>query len=635
MPDFHALVRERLGPLAVDPARAADIVDELAQHAADDYAERVAGGLPEREAIAAALAPLEGRSRVALELARADRPRAAALQPADRGPSRAATFGRDVRYAVRLLVRAPGFSAVALVTLALGIGANAAIFSVVRAVILRPPPYRDPARLVAFLNSRSEAPGSITSSSIPDYQDWRNRLTSFESLGLLSGWTFNITGLDLPERVFGGRVTGSLFQTLGTPPLLGRVLTPDDDRPGDEVVVLGYRVWQRLFSGDPAIVGRAVMMEGRPHVVVGVMPPRFRFPADDTELWAAIKDNMNGMPRESRFMAAVGRLRPGVALVTAQAELDATTAQLAAAYPATNTGWRVTLAGVQGVGIAESRPALAALSGAVGLVLLIACANVASMLVARATSRRRETAIRLALGASRARLVSQWLTENLLLAAAGGALGVAIAFAAVRLVVAYGPSDVPRLDETAVDIPVLGFTLMVSLAAGALPAIAPAVRALRESSALALKEAVGGIATAHGRGGALLVVVEIALAMTLAVAGGLLLKSFARLSAVDPGFDRSRVLSLKVFLSPPRYRSVSEGKQFIRGARSPRSSAGCRGGCRDLIAAARRSVVRSGIHDRRQAGRARAAPDSRLPGGERDLLRHDAHRARARPNADR
>jgi len=566
MPDWRALVRARLGPLPVDPAREADIVDELAQHAAEHYADLIAGGAAEADAMRTALAPLSDPRRVAADIARADRPRPAAPAPPAAGGSIAGAFLRDVTYAVRLLARAPGFAAVALVTLALGIGANAAIFSVVRAVILRPPPYRDPARLVAFLNSRSEAPGSITSSSMPDYEDWR-KLSSFEDLGLLSGWTFNIIGLELPERVFGARVTGSLFQTLGTPPLLGRTIGPEDDRPGDEVVVLGYRVWQRLFGGDPAIVGRPIMMEGRPHIVVGVMPPRFRYPTDDIEMWAALKDNMGGMPRNSRFMAVVGRLKPGVTLATAQAEIDTATASLARQYPDTNNGWRVTLTGVHDALVRGSRPAVLALAGAVGLVLLIACANLANLLLARATSRRRETAIRLALGASRGRIAAQWLTENLVLALAGGACGVAIAFAAVRLVVAFGPADVPRLDETAVDVPVLAFTFVVAMLAGALPALVPAIRSARESSASALKDGAGGYATAVGaKGGALLIVGEIALAMTLAVAGGLLLKSFARLTSVQPGFDPSRVLSLKVFLGPPRYRSVTSEKQFIRGA---------------------------------------------------------------------
>src|SRR5262245_43670145 len=229
MPDWKALVRNRLGALPVAPARETDIVEELAQHAAEHFAELVAAGMPERDAIAAALAPLDDRARVAAEIARADRPRDVAPVPPAAGGPRMGAFARDLRYAARLLLRAPGFAAVALATLALGIGANAAIFSVVRAVILRPPPYREPARLLTFLNSRSEAPGAIASSSLPDYEDWRQRLTSFESFGVLSGWTFNITGLELPERVFGARVGGSLFQTLGTPPLLGRVLSPEDD----------------------------------------------------------------------------------------------------------------------------------------------------------------------------------------------------------------------------------------------------------------------------------------------------------------------------------------------------------------------------------------------------------------------
>ena len=467
-----------------------------------------------------------------------------------------------------MLRRAPGFAAAAIVTLALGIGANAAIFSVVRAVVLNPPPYRDPSRIIAFLNSHSGRPVSITSSSLPDYEDWKRQLTSFESLGLLSGWTFNISGLELPERVFGARVSGSLFPLLGTTPLLGRGIEPADDRPGgDEVVVLGYRVWQRLFGGDRNIIGRPLMMEGRPHIVIGVMPPRFRFPTADIEVWAAIKDNMTGMPRNSRFMAVVGRLTPDATLQAAQAEVDATSVQLETAYPQTNKGWRVRLAAVHDAVVGDTKPALLTLVGAVGLVLLIACANVSNLLLARASFRRRETAIRLALGASRRRIAAQWMTENLVLSCLGGVCGVALAYGAVHTVVAFGPADVPRLDETAVDAVVLGFTFLVAMLAGAMPALAPMLRALRMSSPVALKDGFGGYtSTGSGRTGAVLIVCEVALAMTLAVAGALLLKSFARLTAVEPGFDPSRVLSLKVFLTPPRYRSISSEKQYIQSA---------------------------------------------------------------------
>jgi hypothetical protein len=281
--DFKALVRARLGAVPVDPAREADIVDELAQHVAEHYAELLASGVPEPDAVAQALAPFDdpGRaSRRAKALAeRRWRAPQRPVWPPPSGGSIAGTIARDVRYAIRLLLRAPGFAAAAIITLALGIGANAAIFSVVRAVVLKPPPYRDPSRVVAFLNSNTAAPGSITSSSLPDYEDWQRQLTSFEAVGLLSGWTFNITGRELPERVFGARVDGALFQVLGTPPLLGRVIEPADDRAGgEEVLVLGYRVWQRLFGGDQSMVGTSIALEGRPHPVIGVSRRGSAFP---------------------------------------------------------------------------------------------------------------------------------------------------------------------------------------------------------------------------------------------------------------------------------------------------------------------------------------------------------------------
>ena len=570
--EFKALVRARIGGVPGDSVREADIVDELAQHVAEHYADLLASGVPEPDAIALALAPFDdprraSRGAKALAERRWRSPQHPGWPPPSAG-SIAGTITRDVRYAIRLLSHAPGFAAAAIITLALGIGANAAIFSVVRAVVLKPPPYRDPSRVVVFLNGRTSAPGSITSSSLPDYEDWQRQLRSFEGVGLSSGWTFNITGLDFPERVFGARVSGSLFPMLGTPPLLGRAIEPDDDRAGgEEVLVLGYRVWQRLFAGDRHIVGTAVMLEGRRHVIVGVMPPQFRFPTDDTEMWAAIKDHMTGMPRNSRFMVAAGRLKDGVSVAAAQAEVDTLSAQLQSAYPETNKGWRVRLAGVHDAIGGDTKSALLVLVGAVGLVLLIACANVSNLLLARAASRRRETAIRLALGAGGGRLLAQWLTENLVLSLAGGAGGVALAYGAVQLVVAFGPSDVPRLDETVVDTAVVAVTVVLAMVAGALPALAPAVRMLRTSSHAALKDGIAGYsAAARGRGGAALIVGEVALAMTLAVAGALLFKSFARLTSVAPGFNPERVLSLKVFLTPPRYRTVASGKQYVRSS---------------------------------------------------------------------
>ncbi len=480
----------------------------------------------------------------------------------------------DARFGLRLLRKSPGFAAVAVLTLALGVGANAAIFSVVHAVVLRPLPFREPDRLLVFVTSRSDssapsaASGSVTSTSLPDFDDWREQSASFDGLGLLSGWTFNLTGREVPERIYGARVSGSLFPVLAAKPLVGRTIEPDDDRSGRaEVAVLSYGLWQRLFGGDPRIIGQPMMMEGRPHLVIGVMPPGFHFPDTDTELWSAIKDNMSGMPRDGRFMVTAGRLKPGVSLATAQAELDTISARLADAYPLSNRGWRTRLVTARDALVADVKPAMFLLLGAVGLVLLIACANLSNLLLARVAARTRESAIRLALGATRGRIVSQMLAENLVVALIGGAVGVVFAFAATRTLVSLGPSDIPRLAETRVDATVLLFAFVVSLSAGAAPAVVPALKASRANLQPSLKEGSGhaGGGVAH-RAGAVLIVAEVALAVTLAVAGGLLLRSFAAITAVSPGFDARSVLSLKVFLTPPRYRTIASGKAFVRDA---------------------------------------------------------------------
>ena len=480
----------------------------------------------------------------------------------------------DARFGLRLLRKSPGFAAVAILTLALGVGANTAIFSVVHAVVLRPLPFREPDTLLVFITSRSNASalsatsGSMTSSSLPDFEDWREQATSFSGLALLTGWTFNLTGREWPERIYGARVSGSLFPVLGARPLLGRTIDPDDDRAGtDEVAVLGYGLWRRLFGGDPSIVGQPLMMEGRPHVVIGVMPPGFHFPDTDTELWSAMKDNMAGMPRDGRFMVAAGRLKAGVSLASAQAEMDAISARLADAYPPSNRGWRTRLVTARNALVAGARPAMYLLLGAVGLVLLIACANLSNLLLARATARTRESAVRLALGATRARIVSQMLAENLVVALIGGAAGVGLAYAATRALVSLGPPDIPRLAETRVDATVLLFAFVISIVAGAAPALAPALKASRVDLQPSLKDesgaAGGGVAQ---RAGAMLIVAEIALAVTLAVAGGLLLRSLAAVTSTAPGFAAEGVLSLKVFLTPPRYRTIAQGRTFVRDA---------------------------------------------------------------------
>jgi putative ABC transport system permease protein len=472
----------------------------------------------------------------------------------------------DVRYAVRAFWRSPGFSAVSVLTLALGIGANTAIFSVVNAVVLRPLPFREPGRLLVFITSRSETTGSVTSVSVPDFEDWQRQASSFESLGLSSGWTFNLTGRDLPERIYGARVNGSLFPALGAAPLLGRTIDPDDDRAErDEVAVLSYSLWQRLFGGDAGIIGQPLMMEGRPHYVIGVMPPGFHFPSTDTELWSAMKDVMAGMPRDGRFLAAAGRLKPGASVAGAQAELDTINAALGEAYPQSNRGWRTRVVPAREALVTDIRPAMLLLLGAVGLVLLIACANLSNLLLARDAARTRETAVRIALGATRPRIVTQMLAENLLVALVGGGLGVSVAVAATRLLASFGPADIPRLAEARVDATVLTVMFAISVLAGIAPALAPALQAARVDLQPSLKEGQGAVirlASAQ-RAGDMLIVTEVALAVTLAIAGGLLLRTFARVTLTPPGFDARGVLSLKVFLTPPRYTTIESGKAYI------------------------------------------------------------------------
>jgi putative ABC transport system permease protein len=470
------------------------------------------------------------------------------------------TLLQDLRYSLRRLAKSPAFTAIVVLTLALGIGANTAIFSAVNAVILRPLPYHEPQRLVTiehlYPSLDMEAPVSV-----PGFLDYEKKGRSFESMAVQTGWQANLTGVGEPVRMQGQRVTGKFFTTLQVPALIGRTLQPGEDAAGREhVAVLSYDAWQRTFGADPGIVGRNLSLNGESYEVVGVMPSGFRdFFNRDTEIWAPLvfrPDQITDEERTHEFLNLTGRLKPGVPLEQAQGEMRTLAEQLKRDYPdsyAPTWSLGVTPLSLQATG--DVRPALLVLLGAVGFVLLIACANVANLLLARAAARAKEIAVRTALGATRERLLRQLLTESILVSLAGGAVGLLLAYAGVRAMVAMDIGNLPRSDEIGIDGTVMLFTLVVSLAAGVLFGVAPAMHTATPNLHGALKE--GGRGTTADRGSHALrrslVVTEVALALTLLTGAGLLLKSFARLQGVDPGFDSANLLTFNLALPPTRY----------------------------------------------------------------------------------
>jgi putative ABC transport system permease protein len=458
--------------------------------------------------------------------------------------TRLETLVRDVRYALRTLARTPGLTAAMVFVLALGIAASTAVFSVVNAVLLRPLPYAAPDRIVVLLH------GDRNPVSPANYLDWRRAAASFERMGAAEVWSPNLTGDDHPERVNALRITADIPPLLGVPPALGRPILAGEDRKGsDHVVVLGDGLWQSRYAGDPAILGRSITLDGEAYTVVGVMPPGFAFPpfwARGTQLWAPLSLEERAINRGGSSLRVFARLREGSTLDQARAEMTAITARLEEEFPGTHRD--LTVRPLLDVVVGDVRPALLVLLGAVGFVLLVTCANVAHMLLARAAARRKEIALRAALGASRTRILRQLLTESLVLALAGGAAGLLLARAGVRALVALGPPGLPRLESVALDGRVLAFALVVSLGTGLAFGLVPALQATRRDLADALREGERGSTESGGRGRlrSVLVSSELALALVLLVGAGLMIRSFVALQAVDPGFDRRNVLSMIV-----------------------------------------------------------------------------------------
>ncbi len=464
------------------------------------------------------------------------------------------TLWQDLRYSARMLLKNPGFTLIAVITLALGIGANTAIFSVVNGVLLRPLAYQEPAQIMTLLQ---EGRGPV---SPANFLDFRTSSQSFTQMTVAEAWGGTLAGKDRPESLAGLRMGEGLFELLGVSPLLGRTLQAEDYEPGkDHVLVLSHKLWQRAFGGDPQIVGRQLMLNSESYTVVGVMPPQFLFPpfwSTRAEMWAPLDLRPRATQRGGNSLRVFARLKPGVSQTQAQAEVDAVNKRLALAYPDANTGLNIRVTPLNEKVVGNVRPALVALSVTVCFVLLIACANVACLLLARAASRQKEAAVRVALGASRWRILRQLLTESLMLSLFGAALGVLLAVWGVDWLTTLlaGNSTsfsvrLPRLSEIKLDATALGFTFAVSLLTSLLFGLAPALAASKPDLNQVLKEGGRGTTGGRRRLRESLVVAELALALVLLIGAGLLMNSFIKLQAVDPGFNPHNLLTMTVSLN--------------------------------------------------------------------------------------
>ena len=470
---------------------------------------------------------------------------------------------QDIRYAVRLCLRTPAFTAVAVIALAIGIGANTAIFTIVNAVLIEPLPFRDPSRLVVLAETSNRRPGRPNSIGPANFLRWRVRTHSFADMSAVYESRVNLTGTDRPEELVAQNVTEGFFNILGVPPMLGRTFNDDEMYdPDAQVVVLSHRAWQRRFGADPGIVGRSIQLNGKLWTVVGVMPPDVQLllkggtnTGKETDLWMPFVIPSAWWVPRGRFLSVVARLAPSASIESARAELRATAAALSTEFPQFDTGWSAMVTPMRDEVAGDVKPALLVLSGAVAFVLLIACANVANLLLSRGAARQREMAIRAALGAGRVRVMRQLLTESVILGVLGGAAGLLVAQWGLAALIAISPVDLASLGHVELSYPVLAFTAVVSMLTAIVCGFAPAFESARVDLQEAIKDGARqiGAGLRQRRVRQSFVVAEIALAVVLLVGAGLLLRSFDAVSNVDPGFRASNVLTMRMQLPIAKY----------------------------------------------------------------------------------
>jgi putative ABC transport system permease protein len=565
--DWNALVRERIASLAVDPARQLDVVDELAGHVAEQYAELVAAGVDEARAVAEALAPLDERARAAAATA----PRMLPLAGESPRRERLAMLGYHMRHACRMLLRERGFAASAVLTLALGVGANVAVFAVVDAVLLRPLPYSNADALVV-LKHRDQRTG-ITKEfiAIGDYVDIAARQQSFSTLGAYGTQRATVFDTGDPFEVSALLATSGIFDALGVEPASGRVLDPGDSLPGAaHVAVIGYQFWQQRFGGDRRTIGRGIRIDGDNYQIVGIAPPGFRFPPDaaaDVILPSAIPPAAPAS-RQSDWRFAVARLKPGVSLEAAAANLAAISTQLADAHPSQNRASEYLAVPLRDALVGSSQTALWLLFGAVSVLLLVACVNVANLMLARALSRRREIATRRALGASLGHLAAQFIAESFALALAAAAAGILMAQWGTRTLLSLVPRSlvVTGLADVQINRAVLAFTVALSIATALAFGLLSMLTTRSDTGSTAFTTGRATLGRSARRAASALVIGEVALALVLLVGAGLILRTFARLASVDPGFRGDHVVTLTTQLPADRYRDIAGRQAFYRRA---------------------------------------------------------------------